>query len=323
MESPLDRLDASHESCTELIVTEVVSASVTLLDEPLYQAVTGPVTFDVTVKVTRLKSPVVDPAGTDTPRGIPSPGNETFKLIKAPPEGAELESVTVHVLLAFELSVDGSHCNDVMIVGPVKLMVTLCEAPPYDAVIDPFWFPVSDPVRMPNDPVLSFGATVTDPGSVSPDNPLLLNFTTAPLEPTGFDRVTVQLPLVFDPNVARLHRSELITADVAKVIFAVCLMPPYATVIVPFWSALKSPALTVNDPVVAFAGTQTDAGVVRTFVGKLVSMVAIAPPEGAGPDSVTVQLLLLSGPSVAGVHWREKTFGPEPSVRVVLCDDPL
>jgi hypothetical protein len=92
---------------------------------------------------------------------------------------------------------------------------------------------------------------------------------------------------------------------------------------VPFWSALNAPVLIVKDPVVAFAATETDAGTVKILVGKLEAIVAIAPPAGAGPDSVAVQLLLLFGPNVAGAHWREEMFMSVPNARGALWDDPL
>ena len=190
-------------------------------------------------------------------------------------------------------------------------------------MIEPFWSALKAPVLMPNDPVVAFAATVTDPGTVNPDKPVLLRFTTAPFDPAAFDSVTVQFALAFDPNVVGLHCSDVITAAVARLIFAVCQMPPYATVIVPFWSALSAPVLMVKDPVVAFAANVTDAGTVKTVGGKLDAIAAIAPPACAGPDNVTVQLLLLFAPNVAGVHWSEEMFIGVPSVRVAVWDDPL
>ena len=131
---------------------------------------------------------------------------------------------------------------------------------------------------IPKDPVVAFAATVTDPGTVSPESPVLLRLTTTPLPPATFDSVTVQFPLAFAPKVVGLHCSEEITVAVARLMFAVCQTPPYATVIEPFWSALSAPVLIPKDPVVAFAATVTDAGTVKMFVGILEAMVTIAPP---------------------------------------------
>jgi hypothetical protein len=84
------------------------------------------------------------------------------------------------------------------------------------------------PVLIPNDPVVAFAATVTEPGTVSPDNPALLRLTTAPpaLAPAAFDSVTVQLALALAPNVVGLHCSEETTAAVARLIFTFCDAPP-------------------------------------------------------------------------------------------------
>jgi hypothetical protein len=190
-------------------------------------------------------------------------------------------------------------------------------------VIEPFWSALNAPVLIPNDPVVAFAATVTDPGTVRPDRPVLLRLTTAPLPPAAFDSVTVQFPLAFAPSVVGLHCSEEITVAAARLMFAVCHMPPSAAVIEPFWSALNAPVLIPNDPVVAFAATATEAGTVKTFGGKLVARVTITPPWGAAPDRVTVQVLLPFEPSVAGVHCREETVTEAPSVRDVLWEDPL
>ena len=190
-------------------------------------------------------------------------------------------------------------------------------------MIEPFWFPLRLPVLIPNDPVVAFAATVTEPGTVSPESPVLLRLTTAPLAPAAFDSVTVQFPLAFAPNVVGLHCSEEITVAVARLMFALCHIPPYAAVIEPFWSALNAPVLIVKDPAVAFAATATEAGTVKTFVTILVARVTIAPPWGAGPDKVTVQLLLLFEPSVVGLHCREEMLIGVPRVRDALWEDPL
>ena len=176
---------------------------------------------------------------------------------------------------------------------------------------------------IPKDPVAAFAATVTDPGTVNPESPVLLTLTTAPPDPAAFDSVTVQFPLAFAPNVVGLHCMDVITVDATKLMFAVCHTPPYAAVIEPFWSALNAPVLMPKDPVVAFAATATDAGTVKAVVEILVATVRTAPPWGAGPDSVTVQLPLAFEPSVVGVHCKEEMVIGVPSVRDALCEDPL
>ena len=75
---------------------------------------------------------------------------------------------------------------------------------------------LSAPVLIWNDPVVAFAATVAELGTVSPDRPVLLRLTTAPLAPAAFDSVTVQFPLPFDPNVVGLHCSEEIMTGASR-----------------------------------------------------------------------------------------------------------
>jgi hypothetical protein len=85
-------------------------------------------------------------------------------------------------------------------------------------------------VLIVNDPVVAFAATVTDAGTVSPERPVLLSVTTAPVDPADFDNVTVQVPLAFAPNEVGLHCSEERTPGAAKDNTEVCDVPLYVAV---------------------------------------------------------------------------------------------
>ena len=63
--------------------------------------------------------------------------------------------------------------------------------------------------------------------------------------------------------------------------------------------------MALNVAEVAAAGTMTDAGTVS--VGLLLVSVTLAPPEGAAPLSVTVQVLDAFCPSVVGLQASEDT----------------
>src|SRR5262245_64930760 len=65
-------------------------------------------------------------------------------------------------------------------------------------------------------------------------------------------------------------------------------VPPYVAVIVIRNSPPVSRVPMVNEAVVAPAATVTFAGIVVVTPGSLLSIVTTAPPEGAGPLSVTV-----------------------------------
>ena len=97
-------------------------------------------------------------------------------------------------------------------------------------MIEPFWSALNAPVLIPNDPVVAFAATVTDPGTVSPDRPVLIRLTTAPPPPAAFDSVTVQFPLAFAPNVVGLHCSEEMITGASKDSIVDSAVPLYVAV---------------------------------------------------------------------------------------------
>jgi len=177
-------------------------------------------------------------------------------------------------------------------------------------------------VLIGNDPAVAFAATVTDAGTVSPERPVWLSVTTAPVDPADFDNVTVQVPLAFAPKVVGLHCSEEITAAVARVMFTVCEPFAYVAVNEPLWSPAKIPVLITNDAVVAFAGTVTDAGKVIPESPELLK-VTTTPPDPAAFDRVTVQLPVAFAPMVAGLHCSEERTPGAAKDTVEESDAPL
>jgi len=162
--------------------------------------------------------PVIVVAGTITDPGTVKP----FRLVLptltiAPPDPAACDSVTMQLPLVFDPSVVGLHCSEETAVGTDRVILALCDAPPYDAVMEPLWLALRIPVVIGKDPVVEFAATVTLDGIVSPERPELLRLTTAPPDPAACDSVTVQLPLPFDPNVVGLHCRAEITPGVTAV----------------------------------------------------------------------------------------------------------
>jgi hypothetical protein len=177
-------------------------------------------------------------------------------------------------------------------------------------------------VLIVNDPIVAFAATVTDAGTVSPERPVLLSVTTAPLDPADFDNVTVQVPLAFAPKVAGLHCNEEITAAVARLMLTVCEPFAYAAVTEPLWSAAKAPVLITNEAEVAFAGTVTEGGSVSTGSPELLK-VTTAPLDPAAFDSVTVQVPLAFAPKVVGLHCSEERTADTAKDTVEDFDIPL
>ena len=69
------------------------------------------------------------------------------------------------------------------------------------------------------------------------------------------------------------------------------------------------------------AGIVTEAGNVTTML--LSERLTIAPPEGAGPERVTVQVLEVPPVTVAGEHRIEEIQIPAAvTAKVAVCDTP-
>ena len=77
-------------------------------------------------------------------------------------------------------------------------------------------------------------------------------------------------------------------------------------------SPLNAPVVTLKVAEEAAAATVTDAGTVRAE--SLFDNVTVAPPAGAFPFSLTVQVELLELPRLAGEHDSELTDGQAPPV---------
>ena len=86
------------------------------------------------------------------------------------------------------------------------------------------------------------------------------------------------------------------------------------------WFELTVTAVAVNDALVALAGTVTEAGVVKLAL--LSDRATIAPPLGAAPLKVTVQVVVPGVMIVAGVHVNELTRTVEERVTDAVCETP-
>jgi hypothetical protein len=75
---------------------------------------------------------------------------------------------------------------------------------------------------------------------------------------------------------------------------------------------LNTPVVTLKVAEEAAAATVTDAGTVKAE--SLFDRLTLAPPAGAFPLSLTVQVELLELPRLAGEHDREVTDGQAPPV---------
>jgi hypothetical protein len=86
----------------------------------------------------------------------------------------------------------------------------------------PLWGAVNVAVFAVKVLVVEPWATVTEVGSVNPDIPPLLSATTAPPVGAGFESVTVQLLVAFEPKFVELHCSEESAEATVRLKFTVC-----------------------------------------------------------------------------------------------------
>jgi hypothetical protein len=93
-----------------------------------------------------------------------------------------------------------------------------------------------------------------------------------------------------------------------------------------------APVAIVKEALDKLEPTVTDDGMLNALeaAGNVVPVIVevavrdiIAPPEGAAPDRVTVQVLLVLGPSTVGLHCSEEIDTEASTERLVLCEDPL
>ena len=81
-----------------------------------------------------LNVPVVDPAGTAAVAGTVSAALLLDTAMLAPPAGATLLNVTVHVLDAFGPKLVGAQVSELTTTGATRLTIELAEVPLYDTL---------------------------------------------------------------------------------------------------------------------------------------------------------------------------------------------
>ena len=201
--------------CSDETAVAAARFTFTLCDVPLYVAVRVPFWSAPIAPVLTVNGPVVEPAVTVTVAGTVNADRPLLlSTTDTPLAPAAFDSVTVQLLLAFAPKVVGVHCREETTVGATRLMVTLCDVPPYDTITDPFWSALNTPVLIGNDAVVAFADTITEDGSVKlfeapadcvpPEEPLP-TVTNAPPCGAGADKVTVQVPPLFGPSVVGVH----------------------------------------------------------------------------------------------------------------------
>lgn len=134
------------------------------------------------------------------------------------------------------------------------------------------------------------------------------------------ERVTVQVELPPDMTLV-YEQAKLVTVTVAEGVMvteAVAEPPLSVAFTVTDWLEVTVPAVTVKLPVVTPAPNATDAGVVSAEL--LSDSVALNPPAGAAPDSVTVQVEVPPDIKLAGEQASEETVTCGDTVRVAVFE---
>src|SRR5215471_5041568 len=222
----------------------------------------------------------------------------------APPTGAAMASVTVPVLPAPPVTVDGLSTRDARI-GFTRMVAAL-EAPLELAVIVTTVPVVTRLVVMAKVALVAPAATVTEAGTAAALALLLVSETSAP--PTGAGMASVTVPVLPAPPVtvdglstrdARIGFTRMVAALEAPLELAVIVttVPVVTGLVVMAKVALVAPAATV-----------TEAGTAAALALLLVSETS-APPTGAAMASVTVPVLPAPPVTVDGLSTRDARTG--------------
>ena len=163
------------------------------------------------------------------------------------------------------------------------------------------------------------GGTVTVAGTEATEALLLANVTTAPDAGAGPFSVAVPCELLPPVVIDGLSVTEFIAVG-ATVRVAVCDVAPYPAEMVIWVEAATGAVVTVNVRLLLPDGTVTVAGTEATDASLLAS-VTTAPPDGAGPLSVTVPCELLPPPTIGGLSANE-LIAVGITVKVAVCDAP-
>jgi len=246
--------NVAGEHCTDDRLTGACSVTLAEEDAPFRVAVMVALAFDATVPAVAMKAAEVELAGTETEAGIARvPSFEDSETVVAP-LAVELDSVTVQVLLAPEVNVEGEHCTDDRLTAACSTMLAVEDAP----------FRVAEMVALPLDAMVpavaekfaevELAGTDTEAGTVRA--PLFEDSATvvAPLA-VELDSVTVQVLFAPEASVEGEQDREDKLTGACRAMLKVADPPFRPAVIVPVRFEVIVPAVAVKVADVEFAGT--------------------------------------------------------------------
>lgn len=273
--------------------------------------------------VSTVKVAVAAPAATATEGGtVAAAVLSLLRKTVVPPEGAAESRRTVPVT-GVPPTTESSFRVTLVTAGPLASGVTdsvkARDSVPWAARMIVDWLVVTGVVVTVNDAVLAPGATVTLAGTLTIVLSLL-SVTVMP--PSVAGAVSVIVPVADEPPVTDsgvMLRLDSVGESVVTVKSAVRLTPAATAVITEELVPDVVPETTVNDALLAPAGTVTLTGTVAAAVLPLVSETT-TPPVGAAALSVTVPVLFDPSTTVSGFKLRPVSVGLDEAPGVTVSD---
>jgi hypothetical protein len=190
--------------CTDDTRTSAVSEMLPVVELLLSETVTVAVVSETMAATVMLNCAVVAPAVATTDAGTVN--NEDVELTRSvlPPVAAGFDRTTEQLLLVLGVMVVGVHCIDVTKTGVVKDTPVTVELPFRDAVRVAVVSLGIAPVLIVKIVDVAPAATVSVAGAVSRAEVEVIA-TALPPAGAGFERLTVQLPLVFGSRAVGVH----------------------------------------------------------------------------------------------------------------------
>ena len=188
--------------------------------------------------------------------------------------------MTVHVVLAPDVTLEGAHATDETLGAGVTVTLAVV-LPPSVAVTVTVWDVATEPAVAVNTVELAAAGTVTVAGTGSAV--VLLEASVTALPPVGAGRLNVTVHVVAAPEttLAGVHASDDTAGLGATVtVAAVLVLLPRVAVTVTVCDVATEPAVAVNVADVALAGTAMEAGTGSAVV-LLDTSVTVLPPAGA------------------------------------------
>jgi hypothetical protein len=221
----------------------------------------------------------------------------------APPAGAGLLSVTVHVVTASEFNFVGLQASDLTVGEAVRLITAVCETPPIVAVRVALWFVAIFAAVAVNLVEMAPAGIVADAAGMRSSRLLLDKDTAVPPVGAGLPRVIAQVVVPPLLKLVGVQARELGSAGASKLTLAVCDVPFKVAVNVAVWLLAIVPAVAVDVAEVDPAATVTEAGAGRSLL--LLDSVIVAPPEGAAALRPTVHVVEAPELMLLGLHTSE------------------